>query len=203
MPAKAMVTKSAFPKPHPARSPITWPMVSESPAMLANRTITTRPETSVALIPIRLEITPAKNMVQAVTKRYEVNSSMDSNAEACSASAIVGRIGDTNPIPAKDTAAAKVIAHTLAGCFRTCPVLTLDITDHLLSRITQVLSGPRREFLRFQRSARWWHSPQRKEFPAAAGAPGLLGVYTAQAFLGPGRSYPQVVLVRQPDQSVW
>src|SRR5690625_5207389 len=141
MPAKAMVTKSAFPKPHPARSPITWPMVSESPAMLANRTITTRPETNVALMPIRVEITPAKNMVQAVTKRYEVNSSMDSNAEALTASEIVGRIGATNPILTNDTAVAKVMAHTLAGCFRNCPVIALDIRDHLLSRIMQILSG--------------------------------------------------------------
>src|SRR5690606_17160531 len=114
MPAKAMVTNRAFPNPQPARSPMTCPMVSESPAMLANTTMINKPVTNVVRIPIRAEITPAKNMVQAVTKRYDVNSNMDSNAVASSACAIVGRIGDTRPIPTKDTAVANVIAQTLA-----------------------------------------------------------------------------------------
>ena len=77
MPANAIVTKRALPNPQPARRPIICPTVSDSPARLAKRMIMTNPVTRVALIPIRVEMKPAKNIVAAVTKRYEVKSSMD------------------------------------------------------------------------------------------------------------------------------
>src|SRR5690625_2586088 len=87
------------------------------------------PVTKVALTPMRVEMKPAKNIVKAVTSRYEVKSSIDSNAVAPSCSAIVGRIGDTSPIPINDAAVAKVMAHTLAGCFKICPAGELDIKE--------------------------------------------------------------------------
>ena len=34
---------------------------------------------------------------------------------------MVGRMGETRPMPTKETAVAKVMAHTLAGCLNTCP----------------------------------------------------------------------------------
>src|SRR5690625_3603883 len=78
---------------------------------------------------------PPKNMVPAVTKRYEENSSIDSKADADSSSAMVGKIGETKPIPTKDTAVAKVMAHTLAGCFKNRPAVALDTSDQLLSLV--------------------------------------------------------------------
>lgn len=53
------------------------------------------------LIPVRLEITPAKDIAPAVTKRYEATSSMESNAEEYSACDIVSRIGDPSPTTGK------------------------------------------------------------------------------------------------------
>src|SRR5690625_41300 len=135
IPARAIVTNRAFPKPHPARRPRIWPIVSESPDRLAKTTIITSPVTRVALIPIRVEMNPAKNMVPAVTKRYEENSSIDSKAEADSSTAMVGKIGETKPIPTKDIAVAKVMAHTLAGCFKNRPAVALDTRDQLLSMV--------------------------------------------------------------------
>src|SRR5699024_12882826 len=103
----------ALPKPQPARNPITWPTVSDKPARLANSTIMISPVTKVALTPMRVEMKPAKNIVKAVTSRYEEKSSNDSNAMDPSCSAIVGRIGDTSPKTINAAAEAKGMDHHL------------------------------------------------------------------------------------------
>ena len=60
--ASAVATKSALPRPHPARKPTTAPTLSDEPASAANTMIRTRPDSSVRLAPIRLEITPVTSI---------------------------------------------------------------------------------------------------------------------------------------------
>ena len=62
MVASAVATNRALPRPHPARKPTTAPTLSDEPASAANTMIRTRPESSVRLAPIRLEITPVTSI---------------------------------------------------------------------------------------------------------------------------------------------
>jgi hypothetical protein len=50
----AVAMNSALPRPHPARRPTIAPMLSEAPARALNAMISSRPPSSVRLVPIRL-----------------------------------------------------------------------------------------------------------------------------------------------------
>ena len=65
--ASAVATKSALPRPHPARKPITAPTDPDEPASAAKTMMSTRPESRVRFAPIRLETTPVTSMATPLT----------------------------------------------------------------------------------------------------------------------------------------
>ena len=60
--ASAVATKSALPRPQPARKATTLLTEFDEPASAANTMISTRPESSVRFGPIRLETTPVTSI---------------------------------------------------------------------------------------------------------------------------------------------
>ena len=69
MVASAVEMKSAFPRPQPARKPITSLTEPLAPASAAKTTISARPTSSVGLAPSRLETKLVKNIASPVTSR--------------------------------------------------------------------------------------------------------------------------------------
>ena len=65
--ARAVATKRALPRPHPARKPITAPTLSEKPARAAETMMSARPASRVRLGPIRLETTPVTSIETPMT----------------------------------------------------------------------------------------------------------------------------------------
>ena len=62
MVASAVATKSALPRPQPARKPMMAPTELDEPASAAKTMISTSPESRVRLGPIRLETTPVTSI---------------------------------------------------------------------------------------------------------------------------------------------
>src|SRR6201996_5013099 len=116
MTASEVAMNSAFPTPQPARKPMISLIEWEEPASPANTTMSTRPQISVHLAPIRLDTQLVISIATAVTTRYDVNSSVVSLGEACSWFEIAGKIGSTRPMPMKDTTQANATAKTAFGC---------------------------------------------------------------------------------------
>ena len=69
MTASDVAMKRALPRPQPARKPTISPMPPAAPARAAKTTMITRPVTSVALAPIRLETHPVTSIITAVMSR--------------------------------------------------------------------------------------------------------------------------------------
>lgn len=67
--ASAVEMKSALPSPQPARKPMIDSTSPESPASVANTTITPSPMSRVRLAPMRLEIQLVKNIAMPVMTR--------------------------------------------------------------------------------------------------------------------------------------
>ncbi|MGY3679938.1 hypothetical protein ACVWXU_003561 [Streptomyces sp. TE33382] len=73
--ASAVETKSALPRPQPARKPTSSATEDEVPESAAKTTTRARPVNSVRRPPIRLETKPVTSIATAVIRKYEVNSS--------------------------------------------------------------------------------------------------------------------------------
>ena len=67
MVASAVAMNSALPRPQPARKPTIAPIVLDDPARAENAMISTRPDSSVRLAPIRLETNPVISIATPVT----------------------------------------------------------------------------------------------------------------------------------------
>ena len=67
--ARAVEMKSALPRPHPARKPMTASTLPLSAQSSANTTISASPMSSVALAPMRLEIQLVTSIARPVTRR--------------------------------------------------------------------------------------------------------------------------------------
>ena len=67
MVASAVAMKRALPRPQPARKPTIAPTVLDDPASAEKTMISTRPESSVRLAPMRLETTPVISIATPMT----------------------------------------------------------------------------------------------------------------------------------------